>query len=285
MGGLRPPTDAEWHALQEGMRSHHATTVLRSQILLASVRGEHPEHIAAALGCQPEMVHALIDTYTSDGLTAPREQDQHLRTNATSAAWLAWSGMGIAWSVLHLGLERLMGAGSFHVALVAALLIWTMTLVCAASGRRRALYLAIALGALCCYDMSIQHYSMLGPVDRLRVFMWQARPEGASAAWALPYNLLVYAGTLIGLAILWTSARVANTAGDRVAVKLALGIAGLLACTGLGVTMLPNGPQGDVQIARALYGALIALVIMLAAARYPQRRKHSPSSPRARRQA
>jgi transposase len=67
---VRPPTDAERQALEAGLRSPAAFTLRRSQIVLASARGESAPVIARALGCSVQTVRNAIHTFDAAGVAA-----------------------------------------------------------------------------------------------------------------------------------------------------------------------------------------------------------------------
>ncbi len=73
---MKPPifvrsfSKEEREALQAGLRSKDAFTLRRSQILLASARGESPPKIAANLGCGSQTVRNAIHAFDERGLDA-----------------------------------------------------------------------------------------------------------------------------------------------------------------------------------------------------------------------
>ena len=69
---VRRPSDEERPALEAGLRSADAFVLRRSQMLLASARGEHVPAIARALGCSSQAVRAAIHTFNAGGLVALR---------------------------------------------------------------------------------------------------------------------------------------------------------------------------------------------------------------------
>jgi transposase len=69
---LRAFTDAEVHALQEGLRSADAFVLRRCQILLASARGQRARQIATLLGCDDQTVRNAIHAFNAWGLAALR---------------------------------------------------------------------------------------------------------------------------------------------------------------------------------------------------------------------
>ena len=171
-----------------------------------------------------------------------RQDSNPLHAAGWPRPWLLWSSLGVAWSAAHTASELAMGAtqgaDQYKVAGVALPLVGAAVLVAAARGRGQMAYLAIIIGALGCFGLSVGHYALAQPVTRVGILPWMPRPEGAAASWALPYNLLVYAGTLVGLGILWTGARLARDA--RFCTLVAI----LLLAEGLVTMALPDGPRG-----------------------------------------
>ncbi len=73
---MKPPifvrsfSEEEREALEAGLRSKDAFVLRRSQILLASSRGESPPKIAASLGCGSQTVRNAIHDFDERGLGA-----------------------------------------------------------------------------------------------------------------------------------------------------------------------------------------------------------------------
>ena len=67
---VRPVTDAERAQLVAGLRSSDAFVHRRSQILLASARGEQAPQIAHHLGCNPQTVRNAIAAFNARGPAA-----------------------------------------------------------------------------------------------------------------------------------------------------------------------------------------------------------------------
>ena len=70
---VRPVTDAERAQLVVGLRSSDAFVHRRSQILLASARGEQAPQIAGHLGCDGQTVRNAIAAFNTRGLAALRK--------------------------------------------------------------------------------------------------------------------------------------------------------------------------------------------------------------------
>jgi hypothetical protein len=74
--GMRPPifvrplTDPEHLALQEGLRSPDAFTFRRSQILLASAQARIPLEIGDSFGCCQQTVRNVVHAFNQCGLSA-----------------------------------------------------------------------------------------------------------------------------------------------------------------------------------------------------------------------
>ena len=66
----RRPTDAERQALEAGLRSADATVLRRSQIILASARGERVPQIARQVGCGEQTVRNVIHAFNARGTAA-----------------------------------------------------------------------------------------------------------------------------------------------------------------------------------------------------------------------
>jgi transposase len=67
---VRPPTEEEQQALAAGLRSADAFTLRRSQIVLASARGERAPAIAGRLGCSDQTVRNALRAFNRDGVAA-----------------------------------------------------------------------------------------------------------------------------------------------------------------------------------------------------------------------
>ena len=70
---VRPPTEEERQALAAGLRSADAFTLRRSQIILASARGERAPAIARALGCSDQTVRNALRAFDAGGVAALTE--------------------------------------------------------------------------------------------------------------------------------------------------------------------------------------------------------------------
>jgi hypothetical protein len=73
------------------------------------------------------------------------------------------------------------------------------------------------------------------------VIPWMTNPEHAGPAWAWPYNILVYAGALIGLTHLWVSARELNLGLDLRRGWFMLLVSGVLVASGVAAVVLRGG--------------------------------------------
>ena len=77
---VRPLTDAERRALEAGLRSNDAFVLRRSQILLASARGERAPRIAESVGCNDQTVRNAIRAFASSGVGALRAGSSRPKT-------------------------------------------------------------------------------------------------------------------------------------------------------------------------------------------------------------
>jgi len=71
---------AEQAGLEAGLRSSNAFTLRRSQILLASHRGQGPFEIAQNLGCAVQTVRNTLHAFEADGLTCLQQQSSRPKT-------------------------------------------------------------------------------------------------------------------------------------------------------------------------------------------------------------
>ncbi len=81
---VRSLTNAERDVLKAGLRSSDAFTHRRSQILLASARGETPPAIARQLGCASQTVRNTIRAFNERGTAALQERSHRNHTITTS---------------------------------------------------------------------------------------------------------------------------------------------------------------------------------------------------------
>jgi transposase len=77
---VRPLTDAERSALEAGLRSPDAFGLRRSQILLASARGERAPQIAHHLGCNDQTVRNAIQAFNARGLACMEPRSRRPKT-------------------------------------------------------------------------------------------------------------------------------------------------------------------------------------------------------------
>ena len=81
---VRPLSGAERDALKAGLRSSDAFTLRRSQILLASARGDTPPTIARQLGCASQTVRNTIRAFNERGPAALQERSHRNHTLHTT---------------------------------------------------------------------------------------------------------------------------------------------------------------------------------------------------------
>ena len=82
---VRPLTASERATLQRGLRSADAFTLRRSQILLASARGQRPSRIAATLGCSTQTIRDAIRAFADFGPAC-----LHAKSKAPKTVHAAW---------------------------------------------------------------------------------------------------------------------------------------------------------------------------------------------------
>jgi transposase len=76
---VRPPTDAERQALEDGLRSPDAFVLRRAQIILASAQGEQVGVIAPRVGFSGQAVRAVIQAFNAQGVAALRQRSRRNR--------------------------------------------------------------------------------------------------------------------------------------------------------------------------------------------------------------
>ena len=81
---VRPLTTQEKEQLEAVLRSRDAFTLRRSQILLASARGETPPAIAQHLGCASQTVRNTIRAFNERGTAALQERSHRNHTIHTT---------------------------------------------------------------------------------------------------------------------------------------------------------------------------------------------------------
>lgn len=77
---VRPITDAERKALEEGLRSPDAFVLRRCQIILASARGERAPRIAEHLSCASQGVRNVIRGFNGRGLEVLERRSSRPKT-------------------------------------------------------------------------------------------------------------------------------------------------------------------------------------------------------------
>src|SRR5258708_32586303 len=77
---VRALSPAEQAGLEAGLRSPNAFTLRRSQILLASHRGQRPSEIARNLGCATQTVRNTLHAFEEGGLICFKQQSSRLET-------------------------------------------------------------------------------------------------------------------------------------------------------------------------------------------------------------
>lgn len=77
---IRPLSPAEQRGLAAGLRSSEAFRLRRSQILLASHRGQRPSEIARNLGCATQTVRNTIRAFHKSGLACLQQESSRPKT-------------------------------------------------------------------------------------------------------------------------------------------------------------------------------------------------------------
>jgi transposase len=85
---VRPISDAEREALEDGLRSSDAFILRRCQILLASSRGENAYRIARSLGCDSQTARTAIKRFNEGGL----QEALHKRSSRPKKIRAAFDG-------------------------------------------------------------------------------------------------------------------------------------------------------------------------------------------------
>jgi hypothetical protein len=90
---VRPLTDAERDAVESGLRSSNAFTLRRSQILVASARGEHIPRIARSLSCNEQTVRNAIHAFNQAGVAALTKRSCRVHTDQAAFTPVAAEGL------------------------------------------------------------------------------------------------------------------------------------------------------------------------------------------------
>lgn len=77
---VRPLSETERTALEQGLRSRDAFTLRRCQILLASAKYQRPKQIATQLGCSVQTVRNTIRAFHGDNLDCLQAQSSRPKT-------------------------------------------------------------------------------------------------------------------------------------------------------------------------------------------------------------
>jgi transposase len=77
---IRALSPVEQAGIEAGLRSPNAFTLRRSQILLASQRGQRPSEIARNLGCAVQTVRNTLHAFEEDGVTCLKQQSSRPKT-------------------------------------------------------------------------------------------------------------------------------------------------------------------------------------------------------------
>ncbi len=77
---IRALSPVEQAGIEAGLRSPNAFTLRRSQILLASKRGQRPSEIARNLGCAVQTVRNTLHAFEEDGVSSLKQQSSRPKT-------------------------------------------------------------------------------------------------------------------------------------------------------------------------------------------------------------
>jgi transposase len=77
---LRALSPAEQAGIEAGLRSSNAFSLRRSQILLASSRGQRPSQIAHNLGCATQTVRNTLHAFEQRGLACLKQESSRPKT-------------------------------------------------------------------------------------------------------------------------------------------------------------------------------------------------------------
>src|SRR3954447_3046770 len=95
---VRPPTDAEHQALEDGLRSTDAFVLRRAQIILASAQGDQVGVIAPRVGFSGQAVRDVIHAFNAQGVAVLRE---HSRRNRVIYSSVDTAGAEALRALLH----------------------------------------------------------------------------------------------------------------------------------------------------------------------------------------
>jgi hypothetical protein len=151
----------------------------------------------------------------------------HFAPRVPGRAWTALSAAGIAWGFAHLAVEGPLSAGGSNLwkAILAVTILWLAVLLLGVRGSRWAALGTALLGATACYQLALVHFARVGShTVWLGLLPWMTDPEDAPAWLVPPYNLLMYVGVVLGLAIVWagTRAQISGDARGRLWIPLAV---------------------------------------------------------------
>jgi transposase len=77
---IRALSPVEQAGIEAGLRSPNAFTLRRSQIVLASKRGQRPSEIARNLGCAVQTVRNTLHAFEEDGVACLKQQSSRPKT-------------------------------------------------------------------------------------------------------------------------------------------------------------------------------------------------------------
>lgn len=209
-------------------------------------------------------------------------QERHARATEgrvqRSHSFLVWSMLGIVWNITHIAMEWRMGTGNFRRWIV-LLIVWSGFLVATriCGGRPWMGWTLIAMGACGVYALPLRHFEWeRHPISWFGILPRIATQEEAGPGWIVPYNLLIYVGLAIGIALLWSGARMMQAGASRPRQSLRLLLfAGILFFPGV-----IGGFLGRGRVTWSVAIEVTMLAIMLAVVwldRRPQYMRMHPS--------
>lgn len=190
-------------------------------------------------------------------------------------SWKVLSALGVLWGFAHLAIEAPLGAGGSNLwrAVLLSTAIWLCVLWLAVRGTQWAFHAAVPLGAVACGWLALSHFARPGShTVWLGVIPWMTDPEDAPSWVVPPYNLLMYVGVALGVAIVWAGIRNIRAATGRRDLWMPLGLAAIVFAIGLAdmlrpASYLPGAGWLWTAAASSAFAAvaLIALVLPLPA--------------------
>jgi len=188
--------------------------------------------------------------------------------------WIALCAAGIAWGFAHLAVEAPLGAGGTNLwkFVLVSTLAWLGLLAIASRGSRLAAFGAVLFGATVCFQLALVHFARVGShTVWLGLMPWMTDPEDAPA-WLVPiYNLLMYIGVGLGLAIIWAGTRAVVSDEGRHGLWVPLAVASLVVAAGLADMTRPASYVPGTALIWTAGAAVLSGGVAAAAAFLPRR--------------